>query len=85
MDATGDASACLYTDALCHVASFTYADLTGSYKLSDHLTASLAIQNLADRKPPVNPADYAGQNYNPTYHQAGIIGRFFKVGVGYKF
>ena len=85
VDATGDPNACLYTDAWCHVASFTYADLTGSYKFSDHLTASLAIQNLADRKPPINPADYAGQNYNPTYHQAGIIGRFFKVGVGYKF
>ena len=32
----------------------------------------------------IDPADYAGQNYNPTYAQAGIVGRFFKIGVSYK-
>jgi iron complex outermembrane receptor protein len=29
--------------------------------------------------------NYAGVNYNPTYNQAGIIGRFFKIGVHAKF
>jgi hypothetical protein len=42
-------------------------------------------RDLLDRLPPIDPADYAGQNCNPTYAQAGIIGRFFKIGVSYKF
>lgn len=85
MDATGSADACLYTTNYCHVASFTDLDLTGRYRFSDHLSGSVAIENLLDKLPPINPADYAGQNYNPTYHQAGIVGRFFKLGANYKF
>jgi len=53
--------------------------------VNEHLTATASILNLTDRLPPINPANYAGDNYNPTYHQAGIIGRFFKLGVSYKF
>jgi iron complex outermembrane receptor protein len=42
------------------------------------------IQNLADKLPPTDYANYGGINYNPTYSQDGIIGRFFRVGVHYK-
>ena len=43
--------------------------------------------NLLDALPPINPANYAGggANYNPTYTQSGIVGRFFRVGVHAKF
>jgi iron complex outermembrane recepter protein len=85
VDQTGSPNTCLYTSNYCHVASFIDMDLTGIYRINDHLTTSFTIQNLMDRLPPIDPADYAATNYNPTYHQAGIIGRFFKVGVGYKF
>ena len=85
VDATGDPTACLYTTNFCHVASFIDIDLTAIYKVTSQLTASLTVQNLMDRLPPINPADYAGVNYNPTYAQAGIVGRFFKVGAAYKF
>jgi iron complex outermembrane receptor protein len=85
VDATGDPTLCLYTTNYCHVASFIDIDLTAIYKVSSHLTTSFTVQNLMDRLPPINPADYAGINYNPTYAQQGIIGRFFKVGASYKF
>jgi iron complex outermembrane recepter protein len=85
VDATGDPTVCLYTTNYCHVASFIDMDLTGTYKVTSHLTASLTVQNLADKLPPINPADYAGINYNPTYAQQGIIGRYFKIGASYKF
>jgi hypothetical protein len=85
VDATGSSSACLYSTNYCHVASFIYFDLTGTYFITPQLTALLAIQNLMDRLPPFDPANYAGVNYNPTYHQAGIVGRFFRVGFGYRF
>ena len=83
---------CLYSGAdgnafpaNCHVPSFIDVDLTGSYKVTEKLTVSGAIENLLDRSPPFDPADYAGVNYNPTYAQAGIIGRYFRLGVSYKF
>jgi iron complex outermembrane recepter protein len=85
VDATNDPTVCLYTTNYCHVASFIDIDLTATYKVTSHLTTSLTVQNLMDRLPPINPADYAGINYNPTYAQAGIIGRFFKIGASYKF
>ena len=84
VDATGDPAACLYTVALCHVASFVDLDFTGQYRFSKRLSALLVVQNIADRPPPLNAASYSGLNYNPTYHQSGIIGRFFRVGIGYR-
>jgi iron complex outermembrane recepter protein len=76
---------CAYNNVFCHVASFTYSDLNGMYKFTDHLTASFTIGNILDKLPPIDPLNYAGVNYNPTYTQAGIIGRYFKLGVVYKF
>ena len=71
--------------ASCRSPSFTDVDLTGSYHYSDHIEFSAAVENLFDRDPPFDPIDYAGLNYNPTYAQAGIIGRFFKIGMHVKF
>jgi iron complex outermembrane receptor protein len=49
------------------------------------------IANLFDRMPPLDPADYAaganglGLNYNPTYAQAGAVGRAFKLGIHFQY
>src|ERR1700761_6856364 len=67
-----------------HIASFTYFDLTGSYDINDHISITGSVQNLFDRKAPIDPANYAANNYNPTYDLAGIIGRFYNVGVKVK-
>lgn len=95
VDATGSASttsACLYTTALgtpfpagCHIGSFIYFDMTGEVQVGKGFKVSAAIQNIAGRKPPIDPADYAGVNFNTTYHQAGIIGRYFRIGARYTF
>jgi iron complex outermembrane receptor protein len=42
------------------------------------------VRNLFDTKPPLDAADYAGVNYNPTYAQDGIVGRFYSIGVSFK-
>src|ERR1700760_3593189 len=83
VDATGSASttsACLYATALgtpfpagCHIGSFIYFDMTGDVEVGKGFHANPAIQNIADRKPPIDPADYAGVNFNTTYHQAGLV------------
>ncbi|HEY9130911.1 MAG TPA: TonB-dependent receptor [Dyella sp.] len=68
----------------CHIGSFTYWDLTGSYDINDHISITGSVQNLFDRKAPIDPANYAANNYNPTYDLAGVIGRFYNVGVKVK-
>lgn len=70
------------------IGSFTVFDLTGSYALTDQLTLTTSVMNVFDRKPPFDPGNYGagigGLNYNPSYAQEGIVGRFVNVGVKFK-
>ena len=59
--------------------------LTGSYNITDHWQVSGAVMNVRDTRPPANLPNYGGMNYSPTYSQAGIVGRFFRLGAHYKF
>ena len=68
----------------CRIGSFTYFDLTGSYDINDHISITGSVENLFDRKAPIDPANYAANNYNPTYDLAGVIGRFYNIGVKVK-
>lgn len=67
----------------CHVGAFYDFDLTGSYAFNDHFSLTASVMNAFDRKPPFDPANYAGGgiNYNPTWSQAGLVGRFYNLGV----
>jgi iron complex outermembrane receptor protein len=65
----------------CTMGSFTYGNLVGSYKINDHVTVTASVDNVTDRKPPLDPLNYAANMYNPTYSYAGIVGRFWNVGV----
>ena len=67
--------------ANCRAGSFTDFDLTGDYKLNSKIDLFANVYNVFDAKPPLDPINYAGINYNPTYAEAGIIGRAFKIGV----
>jgi iron complex outermembrane receptor protein len=71
----------------CHVGAFYDFDLTGSYAFNDHFSLTASVMNAFDRKPPFDPANYAGGgvNYNPTWSQAGLVGRFYNLGVRMKF
>ena len=69
----------------CRMPSFTTVDLTGIYHFNKSIDFNGAVENLFDRKAPLDPLDYAGFNYNPTYAQSGIVGRFFRLGVHIKF
>jgi iron complex outermembrane recepter protein len=69
----------------CHVGSFYDFDLTGSYDINQHVAITASLMNAFDRKAPFDPANYASNNYNPTYSQSGVIGRFWNVGVKVKF
>ncbi|HTV85115.1 MAG TPA: TonB-dependent receptor [Dyella sp.] len=69
----------------CTMASFTYGNLVGSYQLNDHITLTGSIDNVTDRKAPLDPINYAGNGYNPTFDYAGILGRVWNLGVKVKF
>jgi iron complex outermembrane receptor protein len=73
-----------YNTPNCRTGSFTDVDLTGAYNITEHFQVSAMVQNILDTRPPFNAPNYAGINYNPTYTQAGIVGRFFRIGFHYK-
>ena len=66
--------------------TFTDFDLTGSYAINDHVSITGSIMNAFNREAPLDQADYAGAgaNYNPTYAQQGLVGRFYNLGVKIK-
>jgi iron complex outermembrane recepter protein len=73
-----------FTPPDCRVGSFTDIDLMTQYNITPGLAVSFGIDNVADIPPPVDASNYAGNDYNPTYTQAGIVGRFFRLGLHYK-
>jgi iron complex outermembrane receptor protein len=76
-------------ESFCHVKRFIDVDLVGSYKVNENFSFYVNVLNVFDAKAPLNPANYAGgyngDNYNPTYAQAGILGRYFRAGANFKF
>jgi len=71
----------------CKVPAFITFDLFGKWSPTKNLDINFSIQNLFDRKAPLDPylvLTY-GINYNQTWHQAGAVGRFFTVGAKYSF
>jgi iron complex outermembrane receptor protein len=75
----------LYLPEFCHSKDFIVFDMTGSLDVTKNLNMYFNVLNLFDRKPPLNPANYAALNYNPTFAQSGAVGRFFRVGAKVKF
>ncbi len=69
----------------CKIASFTTWDLFARWQVTKQLSLSASVTNLFNKLAPWDPYTYGGTNYNPTYHQDGAVGRFFKLGVRYTF
>lgn len=67
---------------------FWDVDLRVSYNVTENVTDYLQVfgnvMNLLDASPPIEPAQHGGVNHNLAVYQAGIVGRFFQVGVRIK-
>jgi iron complex outermembrane receptor protein len=76
-----------YSSNFCKTKKFIWVDLSASYKLNDQITFYGNVLNLFDAHAPIEPANYAGPaaNYNPTWDQAGAIGRAYRLGVNFSF
>lgn len=68
----------------CRLASFTTVDLTLRWKPTPKLEISGSIQNLFDRIAPLDPLTYGAAGYNPLDF-SGAVGRYYNVGLKYKF
>lgn len=69
----------------CTEAGFWDVDMNVDYKVTKNVDVFLNVYNVGDSLPPIDQINYAGINFNPTYDEAGIIGRAFKVGVHFKY
>jgi len=74
-------------ETFCHTKGFFDLDLVAQFKVNDKFTFYVNAINVLDASAPLNPANYAGAaaNYNPTWTQTGIVGRFFRAGANFKF
>jgi iron complex outermembrane receptor protein len=68
----------------CKIGSFTTVDVAARWKMNDKTEIFGAINNLFDKKPPLDPTTYGAVSYNPLDYR-GAVGRFFSVGLRRQF
>lgn len=73
------------TNPHCYVAGFGYASVYGQYQWNAHLDITATVTNVTNRLPPLDTATYGGQNYDPSYDQAGAIGRYLEILFHYRY
>ena len=69
----------------CNVRDFVDFDMNVSIQATEKARFYVNVLNLFDVSPPFDPNTYGGNNYNPAWANAGIVGRYFRAGVDFKF
>lgn len=69
----------------CTVKHFLDIDLTTQFRVNDKFTFYVNVSNLFDAQAPFDPNTYGGNNFNPAWSSAGVIGRSFRGGATFKF
>jgi iron complex outermembrane recepter protein len=72
----------------CSVQHFTDVNLYMGYNVTEHLNVHGSITNLFNSNPPVDLQTYGGGaelHYDAALDQDGAVGRFFLLGVTYRF
>ena len=72
------------TPIRCRTKAFIDFDLTGEVRVTDRFSLYANVLNVFDVKPPLDPTTYGGYQYNPAWANAGIIGRYFRMGARFK-
>ena len=68
----------------CKIGSFTTVDLTARWKPTKQFEVFGSVLNLFDKVAPLDPTTYGATSYNPL-DQSGAVGRFFSIGMKYRF
>ncbi|HVI97558.1 MAG TPA: TonB-dependent receptor [Sphingomonas sp.] len=66
-----------------HMDGAFYFDVSGSYHLTDKVSAYFKVNNLFDRDPTPSPQTNTGVDINPSLYD--VLGRMYRVGVRYNF
>lgn len=69
----------------CNIKRFIYADLNATMKVNEDFSFYLNVGNFTNEKAPLAPSSYSGNNYLPTWHYAGVVGRTFRAGASFAF
>jgi iron complex outermembrane receptor protein len=70
----------------CYIKRFIYTDVNATAQLTDQVQLYGNVGNVFDQKNPIAPGSYSSSpNFLTTFHQAGVIGRTFKVGVRFQY
>ncbi|WP_375380277.1 TonB-dependent receptor domain-containing protein [uncultured Sphingomonas sp.] len=73
------------TVVACRVKHFIDVDVTATAKVNDNFTLYFNVLNVLNVSAPYDPSTYGASNYNPAWANAGIIGRYFRMGARVKF
>lgn len=65
----------------CQVKSFLYTDAHAQYQVNKTYTLFLDVSNVTGAKAPLDSTSYSAHEYNPVWAGAGVIGRYWKIGV----
>lgn len=68
----------------CTIDSFTTVDASARWKMAKNTEIYGGIRNVFDKIPPLNPATYGANGYTPSDY-SGAVGRYFRIGLKYKF
>lgn len=71
----------------CKVASFASFNLVTAYRFNPKITLQVDVDNLFDANAPIDAETYGGSftPVNPSLHEDGIIGRFFRMSLDFKY
>ena len=73
-------------EKFCYIKAFTNTNLNLGYQVNDNFRVYADVGNVFDKRAPIAPAAYASSpNFLNAFHMAGLIGRTYKVGVGFNF
>jgi len=73
----------------CKVDHFATFDVKAKYDVTEYMSVQASVLNLFDEEAPEDWQTYGASGglvpFNPSFHTAGAIGRFFTIGVTYRF
>lgn len=73
------------TPIQCDVRRFIQLDANVNFKVNDKFNFYVNVINVLDEKAPFDPNTYGGNNYNPAWSSAGVVGRLFRAGAQFSF
>lgn len=73
------------TPIQCQVRHWLQFDANVNFAVNDQFNFYVNVVNVLDAHAPFDPNTYGGNNYNPAWTSAGVVGRLFRAGATFKF